>query len=161
MFGLDVVLAISLAMLVLLSLTQVGSVTRNSIVAVGFLQMITMMLILAIVFFVIKKEEIDFRNLIQVVSISFFATFILSFIMVRQTVIRARDWQTTLAIRVGDLFAPFLNVLFADPKGGDQEGSFPHILNMTGLTDAPQLLIGNGSAINNTRPINNLTTAAN
>ena len=51
------------------------------------------------------------------------------------------------------MFAPFLNVLFADAKG-DQDGTFPHILNMTGLTDAPQLLIGNGSAINNTGPGN-------
>ena len=64
MFGLEIVLAVSLAMLVLLSLTQVGSVGRNSIVAVGFLQMMTMMLILAIVFFVIKQEDINFRNMI-------------------------------------------------------------------------------------------------
>ena len=64
MFGLEIVLAVSLAMLILLSLTQIGSVSRNSIVAVGFLQMVTMMVILAVVFFVIKQEEIDFRNLI-------------------------------------------------------------------------------------------------
>ena len=87
MFGLEIVLAVSLAMLILLSLTQIGSVSRNSIVAVGFLQMVTMMMILAVVFFVIKQEEIDFRNLIQVVSISFFFTFIVSFLMVRQNVV--------------------------------------------------------------------------
>ena len=87
MFGLEIVLAVSLAMLILLSLTQIGSVSRNSIVAVGFLQMVTMMVILAVVFFVIKQEEIDFRNLIQVVSISFFFTFIVSFLMVRQNVV--------------------------------------------------------------------------
>ena len=61
--------------------------SRNSIVAVGFLQMLTMMVILAVVFFVIKQEEIDFRNLIQVVSISFFFTFIVSFLMVRQNLV--------------------------------------------------------------------------
>ena len=87
MFGLEIVLAVSLAMLILLSLTQIGSVSRNSIVAVGFLQMVTMMMILAVVFFVIKQEEIDFRNLIQVVSISFFFTFIVSFLMVRQNLV--------------------------------------------------------------------------
>ena len=45
------------------------------------------MMILAVVFFVIKQEEIDFRNLIQVVSISFFFTFIVSFLMVRQNLV--------------------------------------------------------------------------
>ena len=54
--------------------------------------MLTMMMILAVVFFVIKQEEIDFRNLIQVVSISFFATFIVSFLAVRQRIVAARAW---------------------------------------------------------------------
>ena len=56
-------------------------------VAVGFLQMIVIALMLSVFLFMIKQEEVDFMNVLQIVSISFFLSFLNSFLMVRQSLI--------------------------------------------------------------------------
>ena len=69
-----------------------GSVGRNAMVAVGLLQMTVIMLMLAVFLFLVKDDEVDFMNILQIVSISFFLSFINSFIMVRQTLITPWEW---------------------------------------------------------------------
>ena len=92
MIGSEIILVISFAVLLFLSCAQIGSVERNSMVAVGFLQMMVIMLLLSVFLFMVKDEQVDFMNILQIVSISFFLSFLNSFIMLRQTLVRPWEW---------------------------------------------------------------------
>ena len=61
-------------------------------VAVGLLQMMVLMLMISVFLFMIKNEEVDFMNILQIVSISFFLAFINSFLMIRQNLISPWEW---------------------------------------------------------------------
>ena len=61
-------------------------------VAVGLLQMMVLMLMVSVFLFMIKNEEVDFMNILQIVSISFFLAFINSFLMIRQNLISPWEW---------------------------------------------------------------------
>ena len=66
-------------------------------VANGILQMMTIMTMLSVFLFMVRNEEVDFMNVLQIVSISFFLSFLNSFIMLRQTLIRPWEWQRRIA----------------------------------------------------------------
>ena len=83
MIGSEITLVISFAMLLFLSCAQIGSVDRNQMVANGILQMMTIMTMLSVFLFMVKNEEVDFMNVLQIVSISFFLSFLNSFVMLR------------------------------------------------------------------------------
>ena len=120
-----------------------GSVGRNAMVAVGLLQMMVLMLMMSVFIFMIKNEAVDFMNILQIVSISFFLAFINSFLMIRQTLISPWEWQRRLAQRIGGTFDPVLNVIFetASNKNPENDGiGFPHLLNISALTDPAHLL---------------------
>ena len=61
-------------------------------VAVGLLQMMVLMLMISVFLFMIKNEEVDFMNILQIVSISFFLAFINSFLLIRQNLISPWEW---------------------------------------------------------------------
>ena len=81
-----------IALLIMLILIQIGSANRNAIVGVGLLMMVTLNIMIAIIYFIDHQKSINFSNLLQVVSISFFITFLISYIMIRQNYIRACAW---------------------------------------------------------------------
>ena len=96
-----------------------------------------MMLMMSVFLFMIKNAEVDFMNVLQIVSISFFMTFVGSFIQVRQTLITPWEWQRRLSQRIGAMFDPVLNVVFGtNGKNPENDGiGFPHLLNISALTD--------------------------
>ena len=79
--------------------------------------MVTLMTMMAIWMFIEERMQLNFANLIQMVSLSFFITFLLSYVMIRQNCIRASAWQRSMGERIGELLAPALNKLFIDNKG--------------------------------------------
>ena len=76
-------------------------------------------------------------NILQIVSISFLLACINSFIAVRQRLITPWEWQSRLSQRIGAMFDPVLNVILeTNSKNPDNEApSFPHLLNISALTD--------------------------
>ena len=110
-------------------------------VAVGFLQMIVIALMLSVFLFMIKQEEVDFMNVLQIVSISFFLSFLNSFLMVRQSLIQPREWQRRLSEQIGSFFDPLLNIIFEtaavhNKLSENADGpSFRNMLDISNLTD--------------------------
>ena len=54
------------------------------------------MTMMAIWMFIEERLQLNFANLIQMVSLSFFITFLLSYVMIRQNCIRASAWQRSM-----------------------------------------------------------------
>ena len=142
MHSLEIGFIFLLALLLMLIFAQIGSANRNAIVGVGLMQMVTMMIMISMVFFVQEQRQINFSNLLQVVSLSFFITFILSYLMIRQNFIRASAWQRNLAERIGQMLAPVLNTLFIDAKGNVDLSIPTGGQDQHSRSDGPRLLNG-------------------
>ena len=82
--------------------------------------------------------------------------------MIRQNLITPWEWQRRLSQRIGGVFDPILNVIFETAnKNPDSDGlGFPHLLNISALTD-PVPLLSNPDRQNATPPVNTTNIANN